>query len=330
MPAPEHNDRQETSSHSFPFYDLIHSDLEQVQQRIVELLHSPVDSIDQALRTLNCQSGKMLRPALVLLSGLVFGPVTSDHIDMAAMVELVHRASLLHDDVIDSAETRRNQSSANALWGNSAAVLLGDFLLSKAFALGMKVQCSGAADILADAAQQLCSGELMQNFQKGHWDITEQQYYEIIEAKTAVLFKSSCRLGAVAAQAPDEQVEALARFGLELGIAFQITDDLLDLLATDQQAGKTLGTDLAQGKLTLPLIHWVSSADTPRHIDLLAQPVDTLEILKQLRQSGSIDYALAQVQARIGSARDCLKVLPETPAQHALEALADYVAARLQ
>lgn len=330
MPVPEHDVRQETSSQSFPFYDLIRSDLQQVQQRIAELMQSPAKPIDTALKTLNTQTGKMLRPALVLLSGLAAGRLTQEHIDLAAMVELVHRASLLHDDVMDSAETRRSQPTANALWGNSAAVLLGDFLLSKAFALGTTVQCSGAAEILADAAQQLCSGELMQNFKKGRWDITEQQYYEIIEAKTAVLFKCSCRLGAMATQATDEQVEALDRFGLELGIAFQITDDLLDLLATDRQAGKTLGTDLAQGKLTLPLIHWIESSETQGCNDLLTPPVDAVEILDQIRQSSSIEYAFGQVQGRIISAKKSLAVLPESSAKNALEALADYVAARLQ
>ncbi|MHC4551453.1 MAG: polyprenyl synthetase family protein [Planctomycetota bacterium] len=330
MPAPEDYVRQETSSQSFPFYDLIESDLSQVQQRIAGLLQSPDESIHAVLQTLKTQTGKMLRPALVLLSGLSVGSLVPDHIDLAAMVELVHRGSLLHDDVMDSADTRRSQPTANALWGNSAAVLLGDFLLSKAFAMGTTVQCAGAAGILTDAAQQLCSGELMQNFQKGQWDITEQQYYQIIEAKTAVLFRSSCRLGATASQAPDEQIEGLDQFGLGLGIAFQITDDLLDLLATDQQAGKTLGTDLAQGKLTLPLIHWIHSGDSQQCMDMLAQPTKTAEILKQIRQSGSIDYAFGQVQARIDQAKSSLDILPDTPAKNALNALAEYVASRLQ
>lgn len=335
MPAPDKQTKLQPvpglSAEAGAFREPIQDELERVQQRICELLRSEDPQIDPVLQSLAEHTGKMLRPALVLLSGACVGAIGADHIDLAAMVELVHRASLLHDDVIDAAETRRSHPTANVLWGNSAAVLLGDLLLSKAFSLGLSVQVPNAAGILAEAADRLCSGELMQNFQKARWEMSEQQYNRIIEAKTAVLFESSCRLGAVASGASSEQVEALSRFGLQLGAAFQVADDLIDLLSTDQQAGKTLGTDLAQGKLTLPLIHWLSAAPACQsdRIELL-ESLNIEAILQQLHQSGSIDYAFRRLDERIADAKDTLSGLPDSPAQNALKSLADYITQRLK
>lgn len=310
----------------------IEAELLQVQSRIAEVLRSPEPQINASLEYLTRQTGKMLRPTLVLLCGRCLGPIGEDHIHLAAMVELVHRASLLHDDVIDSAEIRRTDKTANALWGNTAAVLMGDFLLCRAFYLGSQVHCTAAAEILGQAAQKLCSGELLQNFQKGRWDITEQDYYCIIEAKTASLFESSCRLGAIAAEADDTQIEAFGRFGVELGLAFQVTDDLLDFLGTPRQAGKTLGTDLAQGKLTLPLIHWIGSdaTDKARRIRMIQSPCNTDALIEQMRESGSIDYALSRVRKHIAAAQEALSDFSQTPAKDALMRLSDYVAERLR
>ncbi len=323
---------QTSSNPMLTFRKPIEAELAQVQNRIAEVLQSPEPQINGSLEYLTRQTGKMLRPTLVLLCGRCLDQIGDDHIDLAAMVELVHRASLLHDDVIDSAEIRRTDKTANALWGNTAAVLIGDFLLCQAFQLGAKVRCESAADILSEAAQLLCSGELLQNFQKGRWDISEQDYYRIIEAKTASLFKSSCQLGAIASEADNHQVDAFARYGVELGMAFQITDDLLDFLGTQQQAGKTLGTDLQQGKLTLPLIHWVSSDDAGKaqRINMIQSQCDTEDLIERMRQSGSIDYALNRVRQHITAAKDSLTDIPQTPAKDALFQLADFVAERLQ
>lgn len=336
MPAPDKDASQITvhteSAESLSFQDPIRSEIAQVQNRMAELLQSPDSRIQECLCYLTEQSGKMLRSSLVLLSGKCAGNIGSEHIDLAAMVELVHRASLLHDDVIDSAEIRRGRRTANILWGNTAAVLLGDFLLSRAFYLGARIQCPDAAEILSFTAQELCSGELLQNFQKGEWDISEQRYYQIVEAKTAALFKSSCQLGAIAANASPKQVSLLAQFGLELGVAFQITDDLLDLLGSQEQAGKTLGTDLLQGKLTLPIIHWMGSdeQETSQRMKLLNQPCDVDVLVRHIRQSGSVEYTLTQVRKRISLAKKSIEGFNQSSAKDALMNLADYVAVRLK
>lgn len=313
-------------------FEAIQSELRQVQQRIENLLSEPDEQIRQCLAYLNQKPGKMIRPALVLLTGGCVGAISPVHIDLAAMMELIHRASLLHDDVIDSARTRRGQETANALWGNTAAVLLGDFLLSRAFYLGSSVHLDQAAEILSRTARDICRGELRQNFWKGRWDIPFEQYYQLIEAKTATLFQSSCCLGALAGQASTRQVEKLSRYGHHLGIAFQITDDLLDILGTSKAAGKTLGTDLMQGKLTLPVIHWVQQDPEKKEMRmaLLNQGCDPQQLIEEMTHSGSIDFAFSQVHDHLLQAKENLGEIPVNPARTSLGMLADYVAGRLK
>ncbi len=313
-------------------FEAIKPELEQVQRRIEELLSEPDEQIRQCLAYLNRSPGKMIRPALVLLCGGCVGAICPEHIDLAAMMELIHRASLLHDDVIDSARMRRGQETANALWGNTAAVLLGDFLLSRAFYLGVSVRLDGAAEILSRTARDICCGELRQNFWKGRWDISFDQYYQLIEAKTAALFKSSSCLGAMAGKASAEQAENLSQFGHHLGMAFQITDDLLDILGTPKTAGKTLGTDLTQGKLTLPVIHWVQQdpAEKENRIGLLNPGADMQRLIEAMTQSGSIEFAFSRVDHHIGRARTMLAAFDDSAARQSLMQLADEVAGRLK
>jgi octaprenyl-diphosphate synthase len=173
-------------------YNLIQKELVQVRQVICEQFQSSDDQISSVLEVLSQQQGKMIRPAMVLLCSKLFGGIRQEHIEFSAMVELIHMASLLHDDVIDKAQLRRGQPSANALWGNTAAVLLGDFLLSRAFMLAAASECEGAATLLGQTAQVLCIGELKQNLFKGRFDLNEQDYFQMIEAKTAALFRCSC------------------------------------------------------------------------------------------------------------------------------------------
>ena len=331
MPVPD-NDKKQAVADCFCSFSLIQAELGQVRQRIEELLRAPDEQIQTCLEYLTDTPGKMIRPALVLLSGKCVGEIQSEHIDLAAMVELIHRASLLHDDVIDSAQIRRNKPTANVLWGNTASVLLGDFMLSRAFYLGTSIQRNQVADILSQTAQDLCCGELKQNFWKGKWDISQEQYYQVIEAKTAALFKSSCCLGVMASDASSEQIEAIGQFGLHLGIAFQITDDLLDILGTQKQTGKTLGTDLIQGKLTLSVIHWIQENEEEKKIRItqLEQGCDPYVLIGQMAESGSIDYAFAQVREQIMLAKQSLEGICQSPAKESLNALADDVGNRLK
>ncbi len=314
------------------FLDPVRSEIEQVHVCINQLLRVSNEQIAECLYSLASQPGKMLRPSLVLLSGKCFGPINAVHIDLAAMVELLHRASLLHDDVIDSAELRRDKTTANVLWGNTAAVLLGDFLLSQAFYLGTKVPFAEAVDIMSRTAQDLCYGELQQNFQKGNWEISEHQYYQLIDAKTAALFRCSCQLGAIASKASNEQIQAIGEFGTDLGVAFQITDDLLDMTGDEQETGKTLGTDLLQGKCTLPVIHWVHQHQDQkeRRIDQLKQGCSMKVLVEQMKQSGSLDAAVTQVNKRILQAKRHLEAIPLSPAKESLTALLSYVTGRIQ
>ncbi|MEN8126468.1 MAG: polyprenyl synthetase family protein [Planctomycetota bacterium] len=309
------------------YYKPISVELLEVQQKITEQYQVADKDLSGVLQEISRRQGKLLRPAFVLLSGKLISDIRPEHIDLAAVVELVHRASLLHDDVIDKAQLRRGQVSANALWGNTAAVLLGDFLLSRAFMLGTSSQFDGTVRILCQTAQTLCTGELKQNLLKGSWSLTEQDYFQIIEAKTAALFRCSCQLGAMASAASAQQIEALSEFGFQYGLAFQIADDLRDILSTENQEGKTLGTDLLEKKLTLPAIHWINQDDRQKQalIEQMTDCSDAKELARQMRLSGSIDYAIQLARQCIEKARQQLDMFNTAPAKEALLSLADNV-----
>lgn len=310
-------------------YKPIEKELLEVQRKISEQFQDSDAQISSVLEVLCTQRGKMIRPAMTLLCGRQFSQICPEHITLAAMVELVHMASLLHDDVIDKAQLRRGRPSANALWGNTAAVLLGDLLLSRAFLLATASKCSNAVLLLGQTAQGLCVGELKQNLLKGRLDLTEQEYFQVTEAKTASLFQCSCLLGAMVSNAPPDQQKALGLFGRQFGLAFQIADDLRDILSSEKTEGKTLGTDFLQKKLTLPVIHWINQNDEQKQSRM--QQIVSLEdpeaLTEQLRLSGSIDYALEQANLRIEQAKQSLEQLSPTPSKEALRLFADQVGA---
>ena len=310
-------------------YDPVQSELIEVQQRISEQLSTSDQQLAPILHTISKRQGKMIRPAMVLLCGQLFTEICDEHIDCAAMVELIHMASLMHDDVIDTASLRRGEPSANALWGNTAAVLLGDFLLSRAFMLAADSTRDGVAMLLGQTAHVLCVGELKQNLFKGHFDLTENDYFQMIEAKTAALFRCSCQLGAAASGVSKDQQEILGQFGCRFGLAFQIADDLRDVLSSENQEGKTLGMDLLQEKFTLPVIHWINQDGDRKQTrtEQAATLKDPGELTKQMRLSGSIDYALEQAQVQIEQAKQLLNSFPTTPAKKALFLFADKVIA---
>lgn len=336
MPAPENHpealSERPAAGQRPACFEAVDSHLQRVRQRIADVLSEPDEQIRESLDFLLASPGKLIRPGLVLLSGACVGMIQDEHIDLAAMVELIHRASLLHDDVIDGAALRRQQQTANARWGNTVAVLLGDYLLSRAFYLGLSVEVEEAGEIISHTARDICRGELQQNFRKGHWDISLEDYYRMIEAKTASLFRSSCGLGAAASRAVPEENAALAEFGRNLGMAFQISDDLLDVIGADAQAGKTLGTDFEQGKLTLPVIHWLrqDSQAMAFRISRLQEGCDRGGLVEELTNSGSIDFSFVQIDAYIGRAKEQLHHIKDNPAVRSLGLLADYVAQRLR
>lgn len=275
------------------FFAPVAEELQQVRNRLREHLITPYNSVNQQIETIGAGRGKMLRPALVLLSGLACGTLRREHIELAAIVELVHTATLLHDDVIDHARTRRNQPTVNCLWGNTAAVLLGDFLLSRAFLACAELNLPVASKILSQTAQRICQGELLQNLRRADWTMNQDDYMEMIEAKTAALFSTACRLGAMVSEADLPTTESFARYGRGVGLAFQITDDILDITGDDKKIGKTLGTDAAQKKQTLPLIHYLQRQSSNQRKPLLETFFGELEpekLVQLLNDSGSLDY----------------------------------------
>ena len=232
------------------------SDMERMEHRIHESLGTDVPLIQQVSKYILGAGGKRFRPLLHLLSARLCG--CRDHnaeYTLGGVVEFIHTASLLHDDVIDEAKIRRGKSSANSLWGNQASILVGDYLYSKALYHGVRLQNQRVMDVLSETTTTMSEGEVLQLMQIQNIDITEADYYRLVECKTGVLISASCRLGAIISKAPLSQEDALTAYGKKLGFAFQITDDTLDYAADQKQLGKVLGKDLAEGKVTLPLIY---------------------------------------------------------------------------
>ena len=316
-----------------PSFARIDSQLEQVSDLIRQTLaaRDVAGDISPLFDHVNACTGKLLRPGLVLLAGECFGPLTADHLRVAAMVEMIHHATLLHDDVIDDGHRRRGVPTVNCLWGNESAVLLGDFVLSQVFRLAAEID-AGVAKILAQTAARVCEGELRQVLQERNWHLGEPEYLEIIAEKSASFFSGCCRLGAVLSYADPDQVEALARFGLLAGIAFQIADDLLDIAGDESRMGKTPQSDFAKDKPTLAVIHLLRTVDAPQRAEvttLLGRPQDSRrELVALLDRYGSLRYAHARAAAYVTEATEALAKIPAGPAKEALIETARFMADR--
>jgi octaprenyl-diphosphate synthase len=319
--------------HGIPSLQLVDADLRRVEDVIHRTLSAPkaAGELSNLLDYFASRSGKMLRPGLVLLSGACFGPATDKHIQVAAVVEMIHGATLLHDDVMDDGRTRRGAATVNCIWGNDSAVLLGDFVLSQVFRMTADLEVS-TAKVLAETAIHVCEGELRQAVQKHNWDLDESQYMSIITDKSAAFFSGCCRLGAMLAAAAQDQVDALAHYGLYAGIAFQMTDDVLDILASEFETGKTAQNDLASSKPTLPLIHLLRCVDASVK-DSLYEMFETPrafngELREMLLRYGSLDYARATAQEYVRKATEALDPLPPGRAKEALKQTAHFLADR--
>lgn len=312
---------------------LVGPDMQAVDALIRRRLASDVVLINQIAEHIVSAGGKRLRPMLVLLAARALGYGGQDHLQLAAIIEFIHTSTLLHDDVVDESELRRGRKTANALWGNAASVLVGDFLYSRSFQLMVELDSMQVMRILADTTNAIAEGEVLQLLHVHNPDTDEAAYLRVIERKTAVLFAAATRLGAVLAEAPLEQQDAMARFGLALGHAFQIADDVLDYTADADTLGKNLGDDLAEGKATLPLIHAMAHSDGPTR-ERMAQALidgDTAalpEIVEAIRRCGSLDYSKDIALRYAGEALEALSDLPETPQVAALRGLALYAVQR--
>jgi octaprenyl-diphosphate synthase len=277
--------------------------------------------------------GKRLRPALLLLAGKAAGKLARHHVVLAAVVEMIHTATLVHDDVLDEASLRRHRETINARSDNEASVLVGDFLFTHAFALAASLETTLACQTIGRATNIVCAGELRQIHSRGNFALSEADYLAIIEAKTAELCACCCRLGAHYAGAERDCEESLARFGRKLGIAFQIADDLLDLVGDEAAMGKSLGTDLAKQKPTLPLIRLLadrSPAERGEIVELATSldAADRQQLQVWLKRSEALDYARNKAEEFAASARDELRHVPPSPARDALATLAELVVSR--
>ncbi|MHC4322817.1 MAG: polyprenyl synthetase family protein [Planctomycetota bacterium] len=338
MPSPTHTDTPAFAPHDkVPAFRSIAGELIRVRDLISQQLYSHANpgDINGLLEHVSSRSGKMIRPGLVLLAGRCFDKITDKHIRVAAIVEMIHNATLLHDDVIDEGKQRRGLPTINSLWGNESAVLLGDFILSNVFKICAQLE-SRVADVIATAAVRLCNGELRQVAQKHYWQLNEAEYIDVITEKSAVLFSSSCFLGGLLAGASESQAESLADFGLNAGIAFQITDDLLDIVGDESKTGKTLGSDVNKHKLTLALIHLLKTVDESEKNTIINSFLDSRDskydkkaLLEILGRHDSLEYARSRAQEFVAAAKRALTGLKQNDAKDALIETAEFMAGRV-
>ncbi|PKM43203.1 MAG: octaprenyl diphosphate synthase [Gammaproteobacteria bacterium HGW-Gammaproteobacteria-1] len=313
--------------------DLIADDKQAVDRLIQARLASNVVLIDQISHYIINSGGKRLRPVLVLLAARALGYQGPHHIDLAAVIEFIHTATLLHDDVVDASELRRGRQSANAVFGNEASVLVGDFLYSRAFQMMVGVGSMRVMQILSDATNTIAEGEVLQLLNCHDPDTTEQRYMDVIHYKTAKLFEAASQLGAVLAGRPEDEEQAMARYGMHLGTAFQLVDDVLDYSASSEQLGKNIGDDLAEGKPTLPLIYAMRHG-TPEQAALIRHAIENggrenmAEITAAIESTGAIAYTSRSARQEADRALAELANFPDSPYKQALAALAEFSVAR--
>ena len=312
---------------------VIGDDMSAVDRALRESLASDVVLIRQVADYIIGGGGKRLRPALLLLAANACGYQGRDHHTLAAVIEMIHTATLLHDDVVDASQLRRGHATANAQFGNPASVLVGDFLYSRAFQLMVGVQRMRVLEIMADATNLIAEGEVLQLMHAGDAALDERAYFDVIERKTAKLFEAAGRLGGVLGAASPDCEDALARYGMHLGTAFQIMDDVLDYSGDGAEIGKNLGDDLAEGKMTLPLIRALAvgtkdEADVIRHAVAGGGLTDFAPVVAALHRTGALAYARERAKVESAAAAALVAGLPASPAASSLLQLSTFAAQR--
>jgi octaprenyl-diphosphate synthase len=313
-------------------YGPIAGELEEVERILARVLKSRYPAVAEVVDHVRHYRGKRLRPVLLLMTGRACGRLTAAHPVLGAVVEMIHTATLVHDDILDGAVVRRHVPTVNTRWGVQAGVLLGDYLFTHAFHLASTLDDVRACRLIGAATNRVCEGELCQGLESGNLDLDEDTYLDLIDGKTAELLACCCHLGALYSGAPADVVNGLARYGRAVGLAFQIADDLLDLVGDERQTGKSLGTDLEQHKMTLPVIHLLSRRDklAARARRLLGERGgQQREALRMcLVESGSLEYARLRAEDYAAQARKELSGLPPTLYRTILEAITDRVVHR--
>jgi octaprenyl-diphosphate synthase len=315
------------------FYGPIAADLEEVERVLARTLRSRYPQVAPVVEHVRLYRGKRLRPVLLLLAARACGRLTAAHPVLGAVVEMIHTATLVHDDILDGATVRRHVPTVNARWDNQTSVLLGDYLFTHAFHLASTLDDVRACRMIGLATNRVCEGELCQGLASGDLSLTEQAYFDLIDGKTAELIACACQLGAVYAGAPEPWIAALTRFGRGVGQAFQIADDMLDLIGEEKTTGKSLGTDLDQLKMTLPLIHLLNQS-SPSLVAKAQQVIRTAgsgrraDLRALLEEAGSLEYARCKAEDLASRARRELAVLQGSSFRTLLEAMADRVVQR--
>lgn len=310
-------------------------DMQELEKHIDKYLNSETKLIPEISHHLIDSGGKRLRPLLLLICSRLCGYRGADRFPLAAVMEFIHTASLLHDDVIDQATIRRGKTSANNIWGNAASVLVGDYLYSKAGKLLSEINVTAIMRLMSEMSNIMSEGEVFQLMRCGDVNLTEKEYLTIIEKKTAVLISAACTCGAILAAVSAEKVAALKQYGYKIGMAFQITDDTLDYMAKERDFGKTIGKDLEEGKITLPLIYALHSApedEREKNKALIASKEANEKvvpsILSLIQKYKGIDYSLQSAAKFINDAQSELAVFNSCPEKEHLHAVAQYVLAR--
>lgn len=306
----------------------------EVEDRLTTDLASRHEKIAEIILHVSRFKGKRFRPALLLLSAQSCGRLVPQHLDLAVVVELVHIATLIHDDIIDEATVRRHVSSVNSIWGREISILLGDYIWSRGFTILASMDSQLSTYIMSQTVNVMCEGELIQLQRRYDLTLSEEDYIDIIERKTASLCATSCRLGAMFAGANRKIQEALTCYGLKVGLAFQIVDDCLDIIGTEDEVGKSLSTDIQKGKLTLPLIKLVgnlpeaSRNSTCTWIFQNFTPQNRGSVLELFSEHEAVEYSLNKARRYVEEAKEEIHILPESEYKTSLLRLADYVVGR--
>ena len=330
---------QSTKTSSFPtiqeIWEQYRPDLQTVEAQIQKNLASEVPLINQAAQYILNSGGKRIRPLLMILSSKLCPSPGDDHIFLAAVIEFIHTATLLHDDVIDEGSLRRGKKTVRMLWGNHASILVGDYLYATAIAHGLSLNSQEVNLVLQKACCQMIEGEMVQHAHNSDLGILESDYLRIIQHKTASLIAASCQLAGIASAGSSEQKKSLFQFGQNLGIAFQVADDTLDYIAQKQRLGKTLGADLREGKVTLPLIHLLQNCSQEEKKEVsrtfgLNNPSEKEfgQVLDLMHRHGSIEYAFSVARGYVEKAMGFLAPFEPSVHKTALQVVADYVVSR--
>lgn len=316
-----------------PFHDVVADDFSEVNDLIIRQLYSDVGLVENIGHYLIEAGGKRLRPLMVLLCARALDYTGKHHLDLAAVIEFIHSATLLHDDVVDTSTLRRGRPTANAEWGNAPSVLVGDFLYSRAFQMMVAIGNMDIMTILSRTTNIIAEGEVQQLVNAKDPDLTEAGYLQVIEKKTAVLFAAACEVGAVVAGADASTRKALSQYGMEVGIAFQLVDDALDYNGDAEALGKNVGDDLAEGKPTLPLIHAMAKApgadrELIRNAISQGDASQLSQVVAIVEASGAMEYTLAAARAAVARALEALTALPDSRFRTALADVAEFATGR--